>query len=97
MSSNWIRVHGEGEPTDYSAGSSVEGDWTGPPVLRLVEPSDVSEATPEPIEAVEPAPDAPEPDWWQGGTPMVRDHTPPDAATGWRLLVKFIHSRQENR
>ncbi|HEV2006066.1 MAG TPA: hypothetical protein VGQ85_05570 [Candidatus Limnocylindrales bacterium] len=88
MSSTWVRIVGEGQPTDYSAGASTEGDYTGPRLVPAIQTP--SERT-EPVEAV---PDAlgrssiyPQP------TPV--EHEPVDTATGWRLLVKFIRSRQE--
>lgn len=29
-SSSWHRIFGDGQPSDYSAGSSAAGDWHGP-------------------------------------------------------------------
>ena len=50
---SWFRVQGEGTPYDHSAGASTEGDWTGPPVLRVVPSGVASASTPEPVEAPE--------------------------------------------
>ena len=87
----WFRVYGDGTPYDHSAGASTEDDYRGPPVLRVVTPEPNAEAI-EPVEAI---PDALEPfSIYPQPTPVERE--PVEPATGWRLLAKFLRSKQEN-
>jgi hypothetical protein len=46
--SSWYRIEGEGEPTDYSAGSSAAGDWKGPEPEPIPRPFRVAFDNPPP-------------------------------------------------